>query len=228
MSDSARNRATVAERWSLPQVEGPIVGTRRESPTPDRARDAEAARAIDAALQAEMNRGYEAGLNAGRAELSTQADELKARVARLDEILDRLCHPLSDLEGEVEQQLVLLALAVGKQLARRELKADPAQIAALIREAVDRLPAAAREVRVHLHPEDAATVAERLATAGQQRAWTVVEDPTLTRGGCLVRSENSQIDARFESRVNAMVSSVLGEERAGARLADDADRTGEA
>jgi flagellar assembly protein FliH len=48
----------------------------------------------------------------------------------------------------------------------------------------------------------------------------VVEDPTLTRGGCLVRSENSQIDARFESRVNAMVSSMLGEERASARLRD--------
>jgi hypothetical protein len=33
-----------------------------------------------------------------------------------------------------------------------------------------------------------------------------------------VRSENSQIDARLESRVNAMVSSMLGEERASARL----------
>jgi flagellar assembly protein FliH len=143
-------------------------------------------------------------------------------VARLDGILNQLARPLPTLEGEVEQQLVLLALAVGKQLARRELKADPGQIAALIREAVGRLPAAARDVRVHLHPEDAAAIAERLASAGQERAWSVVEDPTLTRGGCLVRSENSQIDARLESRVNAMVSSMLGEERASARLADEA------
>ena len=71
---------------------------------------------------------------------------------------------------------------------------------------------------MYLHPEDAAAVAERLASAGQERAWSVVEDPTLARGGCLVRSENSQIDARLESRVNAMVSSMLGEERASARL----------
>jgi flagellar assembly protein FliH len=75
-------------------------------------------------------------------------------------------------------------------------------------------------VRVHLHPEDAAAIAERLASAGQERAWSVVEDPTLSRGGCLVRSENSQIDARLESRVNAIVSSMLGEERASARLAE--------
>ena len=92
------------------------------------------------------------------------------------------------------------------------------QVTALIREAVGRLPAAARDVRVHLHPEDAAAIAERLASTGRERAWSVVEDPTLTRGGCLVRSENSQIDARLESRVNAIVSSMLGEERASARL----------
>ncbi len=138
-----------------------------------------------------------------------------------------LCTPLELLDEEVEQQLVLLALAVGKQLARRELKTDPAQITALIREAVGRLPAAARDVRVFLHPEDAAAVAERLATAGQERAWTMVEDPTLARGGCLVRTENSQIDARLESRVNAIVSSMLGEERASARLDAAASESGE-
>ena len=220
MSDSTRGRATVAELWSLPNVDGPIVGLRRDAPS--RARDADATRANESARQAEMDRGYEAGVSAGRAELQKQNDALAAQVARLDAILSLLARPLPTLEGEVEQQLVLLALAVGKQLARRELKADPGQIAALIREAVGRLPAAARDVRVHLHPEDAAAVAERLATPGQERAWSVVEDPTLTRGGCLVRSENSQIDSRLESRVNAMVSSMLGEERASARLADEA------
>ena len=214
MSEAKGTRTHVAERWSLPAVEGPIVGVRRDP----RARDAETTRVSEAARKAEMDRGYEAGLSAGRAELKSQSDALAARVARLDEILNQLCRPLPELEGEIEEQLVLLALAVGKQLARRELKADPGQIAALIREAVGRLPAAAREVRVHLHPEDAAAIAERLATAGQERAWSVVEDPTLTRGGCLVRSENSQIDARVESRVNAMVSSMLGEERASARM----------
>ena len=200
---------------------------RRESPARVGARDAEAARVAEAARQAEMKRGYEAGLSAAHAEQKSHTEALSVRVTRLDEILNRLCSPLPALEAEVEQQLVLLALAVGKQLARRELKTDPGQIAALIREAVGRLPAAAREVRVHLHPDDAAAVAERLSTAGQERAWTVVEDPTLTRGGCLVRSENSQIDARLESRVNAMVSSMLGEERASARLAEDTGAAGE-
>lgn len=217
MSDGTRPHATVAERWSLPQVDGPIVGMRRESPLRERVRAAELS-ASETTRKAEMDRGYEAGLAAGEAHLKSRADALDARIARLDEILKALSRPLPELETEVRQQLVLLALAVGSQLARRELKADPGQITALIREAVGRLPAAAREIRVHLHPEDAATVTERLATAGQERAWSVVEDPTLSRGGCLVRSENSQIDARLESRVNAIVSTLLGEERGSARV----------
>ena len=62
--------------------------------------------------------------------------------------------------------------------------------------------------------------------ARAERAWTLVEDPTLARGGCLVRSDNSQIDARFESRVHAVLAAALGEQRAperAAAAAPDAD-----
>src|SRR5581483_7981443 len=104
-----------------------------------------------------------------------------ARVQQLDSILQLLAQPLAQLDGEVEKELLNLTLAVGKQLARRELRVDPGQIIAIIRESLGQLPAAARDIRVHLHPEDAATVRERLATPANERAWTMVEDPTLTR-----------------------------------------------
>ncbi len=57
-----------------------------------RARDAESARVSDAARQAEMTRGYEAGVSAGQAQLQSQNDALAARIARLDEILNRAVH----------------------------------------------------------------------------------------------------------------------------------------
>jgi len=62
-------------------------------------------------------------------------------------------------------------------------------------------------------------VRERLAAPAEERAWSLIEDPTLARGGCLVRSDTSQIDARFESRVNAVLASALGEQRASERPA---------
>jgi flagellar assembly protein FliH len=126
--------------------------------------------------------------------------------------------------------LLQLALAVGKQLARRELRIDPAQVIAIIRESLGQLPSSARDIRVHLHPEDAAIVRERLTAPANERAWTVVEDPTLSRGGCIVRTENSQIDARLDSRINTVIASALGDERSQDRQAagavHSADGTG--
>ena len=194
-------------RWSLPKVDGPIVGRK-------------GAESDGAAERVNRARGYEEGLAAARAEAQVRMNELNARIARMDAILKLLARPLEQLDGEVEQQLTLLALTVGKQMVRRELKTDPAQVIAVIRESVARLPAAARDIRVHLNPEDAAVVRELLATPAGDRAWTIVEDPSLQRGGCIVRTDTSQLDARLDSRLNAIVSAAFGDERAPARTAD--------
>lgn len=196
-----------AMRWSMPRVEGPILGAQRNTGSESNQRS----------QKAEHARGYEAGVAAARAENERQAAELAQRVRSLDAILKHLAQPLAELDSQVERQLLTLALAVGKQLARRELTADPAQIIALIREAVGRLPVTARSIRVQLNPADAAVVREHLAMPANEHAWTLVEDPTQTRGGCLVRTETSQIDARVESRVNAIVSALLGDERSAER-----------
>jgi flagellar assembly protein FliH len=75
------------------------------------------------------------------------------------------------------------------------------------------LPVTAREVRVHLNPEDAALVRSRLAEATSERAWSITEDSILPRGGCRVTSENSTIDAQVEQRLGAAIAAVLGDER---------------
>lgn len=217
MSEAARRTGEVpaVERWSLPPVQGPIVGRR------DATRTREIEERERAEREAARLRGYEEGLAAGKAEMQARIAELDARISRLDSILQLLARPLEELDAQVERQLAALALTVGQQLARRELRADPAQVIAVIRECVSRLPASCRDVRVHLHPEDAAVVRERLAAPGQERAFSIVDDPTLSRGGCLIRSESSQIDARFESRLAALVNSVLGEERSPQRRSAD-------
>jgi flagellar assembly protein FliH len=201
--------AAAAERWPLPPVEGPILGAQRET------------EGGGGPSEAERARGYEAGLAAARAETQRLTGELQARARRLDALLAQAARPLAELDEETLKQLLVLALCVGKQLARRELKANPTEIIGLIRECIGRLPASARDVRVQLHPEDAALVREHLASPAAESAWALVEDPTQARGGCLVRTESSQIDARFESRVGAIVSALLGDERSSERASGE-------
>lgn len=211
MSEPAARSASAAsvERWQLPEVSGPVVGLREAR----RGQDG----AVQQALKKAEARGYEAGLARAEQTIRARLAELDERVQRLDAVFGLLARPLEQLDAEIETELVQLALAIGKQLARRELQIEPAQIIAVVRESLAQLPGAAREVRVLLHPQDAATVREHLNPASGERAWTLIEDSTLARGGCLVRSEASRVDARFESRVATIAANALGEARLSAR-----------
>jgi flagellar assembly protein FliH len=117
------------------------------------------------------------------------------------------------MDDEIEQQLVSLAFTIAKHVVRRELRADPAQVIAVIRETVGLLPLAQRNVRVHLHPLDAAVVRERLSEPQAERAWTLVEDPVMSRGGCRVSTDSAQIDARLETRLMSVLNSLMGDAR---------------
>lgn len=198
------------ERWSLPHVEGNVIGR----PIDERKAAAAAEAIARVAREQSEARGYEAGMAKAKAEMDGRIAELAARVQRLDLLLNFISHPLQELDAEVEKSLLQLTLSIGKQLARRELRIDPAQVIAIIRESLQELPTAARDIRVHLHPEDASIVRERLTAPGNERAWTIVEDPAMSRGGCVVRTENSRIDARLESRINTIIANALGDERA--------------
>lgn len=206
-------RTAPVELWQLPEVKGRVVGLGDQ-------RRAQELEAREAQQRAEA-RGYEAGLARAQSEVRARATVLEERIKRLDEVLGLLARPLEQLDAEVERELVQLAVAVGKQLARRELTIEPGQVIAIVREALAQLPAAARDVRVHLHPQDATTVRERLSAPSAERVWTVIDDPALSRGGCLVQSESSRVDARFESRVAAIAAGALGDERSVARKAPE-------
>ena len=210
-------QTAAVERWALPDVGGPVISRNRG----DRNGSIDTVDVLRQALQESEARGYQAGLAKAQAESQASLDALTARINQLDSILQLLGQPLAQLDADIEKELLHLALTVGKQLARRELRIDPTQVIGIIRESLSQLPAAARDVRIYLHPEDAATVRERLAEPTKDRAWTIVEDPTLTRGGCVVRAETSQIDVRLESRVSAVIANALGEERAPERPAPD-------
>ncbi|MGC8520467.1 MAG: flagellar assembly protein FliH [Steroidobacteraceae bacterium] len=198
--------AATVERWQLPEVSGPVIGLAESR----RRQDTE----LQQVLQQAEARGYQAGLERAQGEVRARLAALEERAQRLDAVFRVLARPLDQLDAEVEAQLVQLALAIGKQLVRRELRIEPAQIIAIVRDSIGQLPLAAREVRVHLHPLDAAAVREHLSAGNGERVWTLVEDPTLARGGCLVQSDSSRIDARLESRIAAVAASALGDERA--------------
>lgn len=199
---------TEVSRWDLPSISGMPIQARRAGKTVGELEEVER-RAYEEAFA----KGRAEGMAAAEREMRPQQQQLQARIERFDAIMGTLAQPLRQLDSEVEDQLVQLALTVARHLVRRELRIEPAQVIAIIRETVALLPASARDVRVHLHPEDAAVVREKLATPTGERAWTIAEDPVMSRGGCRVTTETAHIDARLETRIAAVISALLGDER---------------
>ena len=111
-----------------------------------------------------------------------------------------------------------MVLAMIKRLFRRQLELDPNSIKGLVRDAVLLLPVSTRAIEIHVHPDDAErleSIAPPVAEHDGEDAqrWQLVGDASVTRGGCIVNCGASRIDASVESRIDALVVGLLGDER---------------
>lgn len=166
--------------------------------------------ALERLREAAREAGFAAGLEQG---LAAARERIEAREAadgeRLAALLDSLATPLANLEQELLDSLQALALALARQVVRRELTAVPARIADLVRAGVAALPATARQITVHLHPEDMDLV-RSLAPRGRNDArWELLADATVQRGGCRISTEASEVDLTLDTRLREAFDQLL-------------------
>jgi len=206
------DQAGKAETWRIPDVaESVIDATGHVKSTGGSLLTAERLALIEEEAHREgyqhgKREGLEKGLSEGRAMINE-------RLATLDTVIQALQSPLQNLDDLVENDLVELVFSIARQLIRREINTQPDQIIAVIRDSLGVLPTGARDIRVFLHPEDAKLARELMSLSEQEQVWKIIEDPSLTRGGCRVQTEHSRVDATVESRLNEVIASVLGDER---------------
>ena len=212
--------ASSAQPWRAPDIEGTAFGSRHRrdifGDTPEQA---------DAAFERLRAEAYELGMASAKIELDRSRRALESEAKAFAAALHSLAQPMALIDEQMQQQIAELSLSIARHLLRRELRQDPDQVIAIVRETLALLPATTPDIRVLLHPEDASLVRARLAQPVGVGAWTIIEDPTLARGGCRVTAGLSQIDARVETRLAAVVTAVLGEDRARERLSEESGAT---
>jgi flagellar assembly protein FliH len=198
MGDSAAS----ARRWEMPLLS---FGAETQQQAP---MTAAALEEIEAAAHAE---GYQRGLNEGLAEgrrLGAQA--VRDEAQRLRELVTHLSRPLAELDSEVERTLIALTIEVARRLVDEQLQLDPSLTAAAVRDAVASLQPPPRDVRVHLHPDDA-TLLHDLPAPADVVNWRLVPDNTLRRGDVRLVTENAMVDALLDTRQSGIARSLLGE-----------------
>jgi len=169
------------------------------------------------ALQAIKDQAFTEGFESGRKEgLISAKDEIAKKSELLASLINELTEPLQQCGEKTQQELLELAFAISRQIVRRELKQDPDQLIAVIRESLKQLPINSKNIRILLHPDDASIIRELLSIDqnSQDSRWQLIEEPSMERGGCLLKTENSKVDASVDRQVAVLFSRVAGGQRA--------------
>ena len=194
--------------WALPEIGTEQPSHKKSAHPVDHQKD------LEKELARLKENARREGLEQGRAEgLAKAREEGRAYVARFEALMQALATPLEQLSDEVEDELVKLAVAIAKQIVRRELKTEPTQVIGVVKEALAALPVAGQNIKLQLHPDDAKLVAEIMLANVTERKWALVENPVLQRGGCFIETDTASVDATIESRVAAIAARIMGGER---------------
>jgi flagellar assembly protein FliH len=207
-SESSANYQT----WQLPLVED--VSAAVALAKNDKAPGLLTAEKIEAIQKQAYKEAYDAGFAKGRQDgVATGTKQVNEKIQLLQKLLQSLSTPLHELDQAVEQELVGLAVAIARQLVRRELRADPGEVVGVVHEALAALPIGSRQIRVCLHPEDARLVSSALAKTEADRNWSLADDPSLARGDCVILTDVSRVDAGLERRLASVVAQLAGDAR---------------
>lgn len=190
--DAPDEQPTAFERWEV--VELASLSDEAE------AERAQAERL--AARQQAIAEGYAEGLRVGRIDAAQEG-------ARLKELADSYASALDNLDFRLADMVLELALDVARQVIAGELAVHPERILAVVKLALNQMAETTREARLLVNPEDAALIRPHLESILDKNRLRLVEDVRIVRGGCLIETNQGDLDATLQARWRQVVQ-VLG------------------
>ncbi|QHI97944.1 flagellar assembly protein FliH [Xylophilus rhododendri] len=168
---------------------------------------------IQDAYEAGRQQGYEDGHAEALAEAEKKleayiASDAQASAERLAGLTGSMGDSLGQAQDRIAVQVLEMAVAMARQVLRRELAADPHALLPVVREAMGQLIADGRPATVRMHPADL----ERLRVPLQEEftgvavAW--VADAAMPASSCQVESSGTVIDGRLQTRWQRAISAL--------------------
>ena len=149
--------------------------------------------------------GYDAGYESGYA---TGAKLAQLEVTTLHEMVHTLEDGLTQLDQDVAQTLVDMSISIARKMISHTQEVKPELVLELVRDAIAQLPQFNQSPHLVLHPQDAELVHKYMSDELNHAGWKIFTDSQLQRGGCLVKTAHSLIDATNEARWEHMLQSI--------------------
>lgn len=190
-----------------PQITAEMLEAIREE-----ARQEGYAEGLEQGQQAGYESGYQQGFDEGRL-AGKEAGEQEAKVAaeqlqqelglRWQQLFEHMRQPALQINEGVERQLVTMTATLAQAICMHEVSTSETLIGKVLEQAVDELSEQATQLKIALHPDDLELIKQRWSdTERDEMGWRLVADETLTRGGCVVTTPITRVDATLESRMN--------------------------
>ncbi|HPF37266.1 MAG TPA: FliH/SctL family protein [Phycisphaerae bacterium] len=155
--------------------------------------------------------GHEAALADARKRF---AEDQKKLVSMMVELISQFVEKRERFFAQSRQDVVLLGVAIARRLCER-LTASDEFAAEISRQAVEEALACVRsatDVAIRVHPEDASLMDAFVDTRSQRgvdgRHVRVVEDAAIDRGGVIVETADTTVDANVTSRIDQIASEL--------------------
>ena len=153
--------------------------------------------------------GFQEGHTAGHQEGRQLAEtEVKAEVEHMHTLLSALNKELNEIDQNVAQDLLTLALNLSKKMTSKALQVNPELIIPIVQEAMKHLPHTSHPPQLILHPDDAELIRKYLSDQQSQSGWEICEDEQMEKGGCRIKTNGSEIDASTPTRWQQILSTI--------------------
>ena len=149
--------------------------------------------------------GHAEGLAAGHAEGLAAAH---ASAAKIDALMTSLQQSLDSADQQVANRLLATAVEIASQMLRQSLRVKPELLLPVVREAVATLYPHGGHPTLFAHPDDAALIRTHLGEQLAHSNWRIIDDASLSAGGCRVEVGASEVDATLETRWRRVIDAI--------------------
>ena len=215
-----REQAGAFNSWKAPEVTGQAINKDNVDARSSISGSSSEGLDIDGPVTAQSleeitkqayDEGLQQGIEEGRKEGLRQQQE---KIQTLSSINESVRKKSTEFDQVITEQLLDITIAIAKQIIRRELTTTPEEVMGVIREAIALMPDQSSNIILKLHPEDAILVREIYdVSSDSDLSWKIFEDPGIHRGGCILSSDSSEINAELNQRIQVIVNNLLGGER---------------
>ncbi|MGE0631529.1 MAG: FliH/SctL family protein [Pseudobdellovibrionaceae bacterium] len=156
---------------------------------------------------------YQLGLDEGRKEaFEKQSGEIDHRLSQIDQFLANAAELKTQLVAHNEAHIVKLVFDIAKRVALKEITQDKESILAIIKNAIS-MSQGDEQITIEVAPEQLEFL-ESLKKESRRdleglKKIKFEASPDVKPGGCIIKTNYGEIDARVDERVEKLWSSLI-------------------